>query len=417
MEQKGIVMSQKENSRCLILAQVTRGEKTLQEAADEMGVGYRQTKRLKASYEKKGPAGLVHGNRGREPARKISEECRKRILALSQEKYIDFNDVHFSEMLAEREGIQVSRETVRSLRREAAIAPKQKRRVKGHRRRRERKECFGAMLLWDGSVHAWLGPEAPKFTLMSAVDDATGCLLAARFEESETSIAYLRLLDDIASKHGLPLAIYHDRHSALVRNDTNLSLQEQIRGRQFPTQIGAILEELEIRSIPAGSPQAKGRVERPFGTLQDRLIAEMKLEGIKDIHKANEWLQNVFIQRYNNRFGKPPKKEENLFRPLSSRNRKTILSFRYTAVVNNDNTVQLRKRIFDIPPGPARRGYAKARVEVRQRLDGSWFIIYNHHVIAEYPPTLLCSPKKAFSTLRTKGTREWSWLPEEAADD
>jgi hypothetical protein len=273
------------------------------------------------------------------------------------------------------------------------------------------------MFLWDGSDHAWFGPQEPKCCLMAAIDDATGQLLAARFEPSETSVAYLRLLDDVIGRHGVARAVYHDRHSALVRNDDHWSLEEQKRGRQFPTQIGAILEQLGIRSIAANSPQAKGRVERAFGTLQDRLIAELHLATIKDIDAANDWLNAVFIERYNKRLGKPPQKKDNLFRRLPHRQRRDLLSFLYISVVNNDNTIQLNRRIFDIPPGPYARGFAKARVNVRQRLDGSWFILYESHIIAQYPPTSLCCPKKARSNIKTRGTREWFWLPEEAAGD
>ncbi|MDP3016932.1 MAG: hypothetical protein Q8N70_07690, partial [Deltaproteobacteria bacterium] len=186
------------------------------------------------------------------------------VIKLSKEVYWDFNDTHFAEKLRECEGIDLNRETVRKLRREAGMAPKRKRRGPKHRKRRERKAQEGWMVLWDGSPHPWFGPDQPPCCLMAAIDDATGKLLAARFFPFEGSSGYLWLLKEMVKKYGIPMIIYQDRHGALHRNDSHWSLEEQLAGRQEPTQVGLALQSLRIQPISALSPQAKGRVERLF---------------------------------------------------------------------------------------------------------------------------------------------------------
>ena len=158
------------------------------------------------------------------------------------------------------------------------------------------------MVLWDGSPHKWFGQDKAACCLMAAVDDATGKVLEAFFIEYEGSFGYLKLLNHIITNYGVPGCIYQDRHSALHRNDDHWSLDEQLAGEQEPTQVGWALKALDIRPIFALSPQAKGRVERLFGTLQDRLIAELELWKIKDMQEANVFLKEVFIQDYNRRF-------------------------------------------------------------------------------------------------------------------
>jgi len=269
---------------------VEGGKITLREAGEKLGVSYRQAKRIWRAVKQKGAKGLIHGNVGRPPPNRISERLRQQGLNLSRKVYEKFNDTHFTEMLAEREEKILSRETVRKWRREAGIEPKRKRRSPRHRKRRERMAQEGAMVLWDGSPHRWFGTEYPACCLMAAMDDARGKLLAARFFPFEGSVGYLWLLEQMVLSYGIPGTIYQDRHGALHRNDSHWSLQEQLAGRQEPTQVGLALEALGIRPLFALSPQAKGRVERLFGTLQDRLGAELELEGITTLQEANRFL-------------------------------------------------------------------------------------------------------------------------------
>lgn len=249
------------------------------------------------------------------------------------------------------------------------------------------------MVLWDGSPHPWFGPDSAPCCLMAAMDDATGALLAARFFPFEGSCGYLWLLEKLVRQYGIPVSIYQDRHGALHRNDDHWTLEEQLAGRQELTQVGQALAALGIHPIFALSPEAKGRIERLFGTLQDRLVAEMSLTGIGTLEEANAFLESTFIPVFNRRFAVCPRQSEKAWRTVpAGLDLKRVISFRYPAKVGLDNTVRLGGRVMDIPAGPQGRSYAKAKVEVRQLLDGSWRIYYQNQLIARHPSTALKEP-------------------------
>jgi transposase len=409
-------MSERQLQKWRVMGLVEVGKITLKEAGEKIGVSYRQAKRLWRAVKARGAKGLLHGNVGRPPPNRISDRLKQQVLKLSRERYEGFNDVHFTEMLADREGIGLSRETVRGWRREAGIGPKRKRRARKHRKRRERMAQEGAMVLWDGSPHAWFGSAHPPCCLMAAMDDGTGKLLAARFFPFEGSSGYLWLLKTLVKRYGVPLVIYHDRHGALHRNDSHWTLQEQLAGRQDPTQVGLALGALGIRSIAALSPQAKGRIERLFGTLQDRLGAELALEGIKSLEEANRFLK-TFLPKFNRRFAIPPRQSEQAWRKVSpGLDLDRIISFRYRSVVGNDNSVRIGGLLIDLPPGPHGRSYAKAQVEVRQLLDGSWRVYYQDRVIAKYPSTELRDPIRALKhNRRIQGASSEQWVYQASA--
>lgn len=401
--QNGVIeISQKELTRYDVLRRVADGTISLSDAAGYMGVSYRQAKRLKAKAED-GAAGLVHANRGRSPSNKIDDDLKKRVLALHEEKYSSFNDTHFTEELVTKEGIVVSRESVRAIRREAGIGPKRKRRSRKHHKRRTRKTSEGLMILWDGSPHRWFGKEHDPCCLMAAIDDATGKILSLLFCEHECSWAYLELLRRVVKNHGVPCSVYQDKHTALKRNDDYWSLEEELAGRQEPTQVGLALEALGIEAIHANSPQAKGRVEKLFETLQDRLVAELELNGITDIATANAFVEDSYIKRFNERFSIKPKGEHRWRRLGPGLDMDRICSFRYNAKVANDNAVRFCGLVFDIAPGPAGRSYAGCQVELRQLLDGSWRIYHDDKLIATAGSTELGEPFKA--KRRRKGCR------------
>ena len=390
---------------------VEGGKITLGEAGKKIGVSYRQAKRIKRALRVKGIKGILHGNTGRTPWNRTADWIRQKVLEFSKELYRDFNDMHFTEKLSEDQEIELSRETVRKLRRRAGIEPKRRRRVPGHRKRRERKAQEGAMVLWDGSPHHWLGSDQPACCLMAAIDDATGKVLVARFFPFEGSSGYLWLLREVVKRYGIPLVMYHDRHGSLHRNDSHWSLEEQLAGRQEPTQVGLALEALGIESIAALSPQAKGRIERLFGTLQDRLIAELGLEGVQNLQEANRFLK-FFIPRFNRRFAVCPRESEKAWRKAPpDLDLDRMISFRYRSVVGNDNSVRIGGLILDLPPGPHRRSYAKAHVEVRQLLDGSWKVYYQDQLIAKHPSTELRDPVRALKhSRRIKGAPSEQWV-------
>jgi transposase len=390
---------------------VEGGKITLGEAGKKIGVSYRQAKRIKRALRVKGIKGILHGNTGRTPWNRTADWIRQKVLEFSKELYRDFNDTHFTEKLSEDQEIELSRETVRKLRRKAGIEPKRRHRAPGHRKRRERKAQEGAMVLWDGSPHHWLGPDQPACCLMAAIDDATGKVLVARFFPFEGSSGYLWLLREVVKRYGIPLVMYHDRHGSLHRNDSHWSLEEQLAGRQEPTQVGLALEALGIESIAALSPQAKGRIERLFGTLQDRLIAELGLQGVQIVEAANRFLK-TFIPRFNRRFAVCPRESEKAWRKVPPElDLDRMISFRYRSVVGNDNSVRIGGLILDLPPGPHRRSYAKAHVEVRQLLDGSWKVYYQDQLIAKHPSTELRDPVRALKhNRRIKGASHEQWV-------
>jgi len=391
-----IVMSHKELHRARVLEQVLHEKLGLNEAGKLLQISYRQIRRVMKRYREQGAAGLVHGNRGRPSDRAVTAAGAARILALHDTTYTDFNDSHFTEKLAEREGITFNRETIRRILRRAGKPPKRPRRPRRHRSRRPRKVAPGTMIQWDGSPHHWFGPDQPPCCLMAAIDDANSKLLAALFVPAESALAYLQLLDKVLQHHGVPLSIYHDRHSALQRTDTFWSLEEQLAGVRFPTHVGRVLDEFAIQSIPAFSPQAKGRIERGFGVCQDRLVAELRLEGITDPATANPWLETSFIPRHNQRFAIKVQESPAVFRKTSARERYHKIAFAYEATVANDNAVRLGGLTIDIPPGAHRRSYAHATVLVKQHLDGAWTVWYQEQRIATHQSTPLTEPVRAW---------------------
>lgn len=208
--------------------------------------------------------------------------------------------------------------------------------------------------------------------------------------------------------YGIPISVYQDRHGSLKRNDSNWSIEEELMGAQEPTQAGAALSTLGIRPIFALSPQAKGRVERLFGTLQDRLAAELGLQCVTTMEEADKFLDKTFVKRFNRRFSVRPEGTEKAWRtPPEELER--IISFRYVATVANDNTLSLGGITFNIPPGPDGRSYAKARVEVRQLLDGSWRVYYGDKLIAKHRST---APNEPIRMLKRKSRRakSYSWV-------
>jgi hypothetical protein len=345
----------------------------------------------------------LHGNRGKAPWNKTVSEKIKQVVELARGRYQGFNDSHLTEKLREKEKITLSRPTVRTILRQGGIAAVRKRGVKRHYKRRERRAQEGALLLWDGSAHHWFGKEAQQLNLTAVIDDATGAFLHGVFTLEEDAQSYLLCLRAILLEKGIPLGLYMDRHGIFRRNDDHWSLQEQLAGEQTPTQVGQALRELGIEAIFALSPQAKGRVERLFNTLQDRLVQELKLAAISTPQQATDFVNGPFKTDFNARFAKPPRERQAAWRALPKGvDVDRICSFRYQAMVGNDNAVRLGGIILDIPPGPRHRGYAKTRVEVHHLLDGRWRVYFKDELLLETTPPLLQAPLR---TLRRRRRR------------
>jgi Helix-turn-helix domain len=400
MSQRRIRVSQGDLHRVHVVRLTLEGRESVGKGAELLGISARQMKRLRRKMQEQGAQGLLHGNRGKVAWNKTSSEIVEKVIALARGRYQGLNDSHLSEKLREKEKLKLSRATVRRALRQGGIGAVRKRGMKRHYKRRERKAQEGSLLLWDGSPHRWFGDERGEWSLMAVIDDATGKFLYGVFAQQEDAQSYLICLRQIVVENGIPLALYMDRHGIFRRNDDHWTLQEQLAGQQTPTQVTQALLALGIEPIFALSPQAKGRVERLFNTLQDRLVQELRLAGIKDPQQATQFLNGPFKTDFNSRFGKPARESQKAWRPLPKElDLDRICSFRYEATVGNDNAIRLSGMILDIPPGPRRRGYARARVELRQLLDGRWRVYYKNDLLLETAPPSLKAPIR---TLRRK---------------
>lgn len=352
------------------------------EAALVLGVSERHSYRIKARIRKEGVKGVIHGNQGRHCNWKLSEKTERQVVELARGKYRGFNDHHMTEKLEQEEGIELSREKVRRILRSKGIGSPRRRRPPKHRSRRERREAEGMMVQIDGSPHDWLEGRGPYLCLVGAIDDATSKVPAAFFEEHETSAAYFRLFLEIGKREGLPLSAYADRHS-IFWTEREPTLGEELLGKRPKTQVGRALEELGVTLIPAGSPQAKGRIERLWGTFQDRLVSELRLAGAKTKQQAQAVLDR-FLPQYNRRFSKPALKAQPAWRKVEAKPLEQSVCFKYQRTVAKDNTIQFGGALLQIPKLSPQRSYANKKVQVHVLLDGSVELFYQNEKIARF---------------------------------
>jgi transposase len=301
-------MSSVERERLVSVSQVASGRLRQGVAAERLGICVRQVKRLLRAYRDRGDAGLVSLRRGRPSNRRLDAGVSARVKVLLLDKYRDFGPTLTAEKLAELEGISVSRETVRGLQIELGVWKPKQRRHKRAFQLRERRPRFGELVQIDGSPHDWFEGRGPRCTLIVFIDDATGRLTALQFAPSETTRAYLSALRSHVLAHGVPLAFYSDRHGIF-----RVNAKEAASG-DGKTEFGRVAERLRIELINALTPQAKGRVERANQTLQDRLVREMRLEGISTIAAAQAFAP-TFLAKWNAKFAVPPRESENAHRP------------------------------------------------------------------------------------------------------
>ena len=311
-----ITLNEKQRRRCEIITRLIANKISSSEASELLGRSSRQVRRMRQRYEAQGLETLVHGNQGRPSPRRtepaLIEQLRE--LAGPTGRYHDFNVSHLAELLARDEGIKIPRSTLSRLLITHHIRPPRRARMAVKRMQRERKSAEGMMLQTDASPHDWLEGRAPEMDLLGAIDDATGKVVYARFRPSEDQIGYLLMLRTVALTHGLPHILYHDRHT-ILRSPKQATIEDELAGRKPQSQIQRIIAQLGITSIPALSPQAKGRIERLWQTFQDRLRKEMRLAGIDALEQANLFLE-TFIPAYNQRFAKPPRDPQSAWRPL-----------------------------------------------------------------------------------------------------
>jgi transposase len=382
-------MSRKELPRAGLVKAALARRITNRQAAGALQLTVRQVQRLKRRLETGGAPALRHRSRGQPSPRRLPAKLAAKIAVLMTTTDAGFNDVHLTEKLREVHGLEVCRESVRRIRLRLGQPAKRPRRAPRHRRRREREAASGTLIQVDGSPFAWLEARGPHLTLLGAIDDATSAILALGFRPHEDLHGYASLFRQLFVTHGLPLAIYGDRLNVFVRNDRHWTLAEELQGTQEPTHLGRMLQDLGIAYVTAHSPQAKGRIERLWATLQDRLASELRVRGIASLEAAEQFLP-AFIADYNRRFARPPADVTAVWR-RPPRELDRILSCRYSRAVARDNTVRLGVRWLQLPPGPRGRSHAGGRVEVRELLDGRLLALHHGAVLAVQP-----SPSAAF---------------------
>jgi transposase len=385
-----ISLDSRAQQRLYVLNHVLAGALTADEAALVLRLSTRQVSRLVGRYRDEGAAALVHGNRGRTPANRTDPAVRARLLELATTEFAGFNPVHLAETLAE-EGhaeLAVSPRTIRRIMAEAGRALPRTRRSPRHRSRRERMPRAGMLLQVDGSRHDWLEGRGPMLTLIGAIDDATGIVSAATFRAAEDAAGYLEVFRRTVVRHGRPLAVYSDQHGIFIKDPNRPpTLAEQLAGKRSMTQVGRALDEAGIGWIGASSPQAKGRVERLWGTKQDRLTSELRRAGAATIEEANVVLAR-YLPRHNRRFAVAPADSEPAWQAWPAElDLDAVFGFCYPRRAANDATLAWAGTSLALPRRVDGRSWAGRTVTLEERLDGSLWVGADatHYRLVEAP--------------------------------
>lgn len=402
-------MSRKERTRLMVLSRVKDGELTLAGAAEVLKLSYRQAKRIWKRYEAGGDAGLVHRARGKAGARSIGAPVREKILKVFEQQFRDFGPTLAAEYLAKK-GLVVDHETLRRWLIEKKLWAVKRRRQK-HRQWRERRSCLGEMVQIDGSHHDWFEGRRARAVLMVMVDDATSRIWA-RFSEEETTEACYDLFEQWARHWGLPLSLYADRDS-IYQCDREPTLTEQLAGKEPQTQFGRAMESLGVEIIPAYSPQAKGRVERCNGTLQDRLIKALRLAEISDLEGANKFLEREFLPEFNRRFTVPAARAADLHRKAPA-NLSELLCWENARVVRKDWTVSWNNRWFQIDREHENLNLADREITVRELRSGQIELLHKNRKLrwkelAQRPVRVVPPPKRIGRTRLIVPEPEHPW--------
>ncbi len=389
-----IEMSQRERDRLKVLHGLAEGRYSQAKAAQLLRLSVRQVRRLQQRHAEQGDAGLVHRLRGRSSNRQLDAKLRTRVLREYRRRYADFGPTLASEKLAEQ-GLHVSADTLRRWLLASGLWQRRRQRER-HRRRRPRRSCFGELVQMDTSLHDWTEGRGEEMVLLTMIDDATSRVLA-RFYAGDTVEAHLDLLGRWLKRYGRPLALYTDRHSIFVA---------QNKGRideAGETQFGRALAELDLRLIKAYSPQAKGRVERSFGTAQDRWVKEMRLAKVKTIAQANDLLERL-LPEHNRRFAVAPAESSDAHRALGPQHTlEAILSTQATRVVANDYTIRFENRLYqlDKPIYPGQRG---GKVTIELRLDGTMALRFGNRYLKYHEIALPANEPAATPTKKDEAS-------------
>lgn len=381
-----ILMSEKERDTLVVMERVKLGELKMSEAALVLGISYRQCWRRWGRYAAEGAAGLVHRLRGGGGNRSLGEDVRTRIVRLYCERYEGFGPVLFAEKLEAYHEIKVDHETVRRLLIKEGLWKAQRKRKKRHKAWRERRRHFGDLVQMDGSHHKWFEERGEKCCLMVMIDDATGVRMSYLGKE-ETTEAAMRLLWKWIKRYGVPRSLYTDKKNVFVPSEKDVE-NARLEGREALTQFGRSCKKLGIKIVRAHSPQAKGRVERSNGVYQDRLVKELRLEGISDIQRANELLTGGFDDDLNHRFAVEPQETSDYHRSAKGLDLASIFCIEEERTLSVNWTVSFEHRLYQIESSSRNHSPAKRKVVVRRYLDGSLHMFYRGEEIGfeEFEP-------------------------------
>lgn len=385
METERMALSQRERDRLKVLHEVEQKQLTQVAAAERLKLTDRQVRRVLRRLREHGDGAVVHGLRGRPSNRKLAAKFEEKVLQRVAQRYADFGPTLAAEHLAQ-EGLAVSRETLRKWMTKASLWCPRRQRAKKIHVWRERKASFGELVMQDSSPFRWLEERAPACQLIAVIDDATSRFWA-RFTEHDSTEENLRTLRGWLQRYGRPLAQYTDKNS-IFRSTRQADVGEQLQGEAARSQFGRALKELDIAWIAAHSPQAKGRIERLFETLQDRLVKEMRLAGIDNLAAANHFLETQFLPQWEERFTLAPRNPRNAHRRLGRDQRlEEILSVRVVRRVANDHTVSWDGQRWGVPREEICAGLRGAQVQIERRLDGShWLRFRNRYLRLHHCP-------------------------------
>jgi hypothetical protein len=383
-----IMVRQKELKRLHVIHKVIEEKLTQEEAALFTSLSPRQIRRIVKRIQEEGDEGIRHRSRGRPSNRRLPHSLKDRIISLYKTTYAGFGPTLFTEKLEEVEGITLSDETARSwLIQEGEWTRHRKHKI--HRQRRQRKEHYGEMIQIDGSHHDWFEARGPKSVLMGYIDDATSKVYG-RFYEYEGTIPAMDSFKRYIKKYGIPMSVYLDKHT------TYKSPAKPIDDEIPLSEFGRAMEELGVDLIHANSPQAKGRVERLFKTLQDRLVKEMRLKHICTIDEANRFLIH-YLPRYNRKFARKPDKKENLHIDPYDADLDAILCIKTERTIRNDNTISYNGKLYQIKDRTSSR-----KVVVQERIDNTLRIILKGVALAFTSIDARPEEKKEASPLRLR---------------
>jgi hypothetical protein len=410
-KQEMLAMSVKDRDRLKVLHEVQRGHLTQVGAAEQLGVTDRWVRKLLVRMKQEGDGGIVHRLRGQESNRRLAESLRSRVVKLVKAKYGDFGPTLACEYLAKNDGVEVSKETLRQMLIAAGLRRGKRRRVEEVHVWRARRSCRGEMVQWDTSGHDWLEGRGPRLYLVAMIDDASSQAYG-RFVAQDSTEENLRVLWGYLERWGRPVEFYTDKSSLFTVNRPVVEAADEAVKEEW-TQIGRALRELGIGWIAAHSPQAKGRIERFFGTAQDRLVKGLRLAQADSLEAAQAYLEQEYLPQWNQTFTRVPEGSTDAHRPLRREHQlAAILSHVEERFVTADYTIRYQGKIYQIARGDIRPGLRGGQVRVEQRLDGSLAVKFRQYDLPvqecparpKTPP--LPKPVKAQKT-RPKVAHNW----------